>query len=132
MGATFGAAVALSSDGNTALDRRARRIANAVGGAAWVFTRLGIDVEPTGGKLVPTNGVREPNAQFGSSVALSADGNTALIGASDDEPARLARRTCSRGRAASGAVQQRLTGAGRDRRGFFGSASRWRPTARPA
>ena len=48
-------------------------------GAAWVFTRSGGTWTQQGAKL--TGGGETGNGSFGCSVALSADGNTALIGA---------------------------------------------------
>jgi IPT/TIG domain/FG-GAP repeat len=72
----FGYSVALSSDGNTALI--GGRIDNAEIGAAWVFTRSGSTWTQQGGKLTGANEVGP--GQFGYSVALSSDGNTALIG----------------------------------------------------
>jgi hypothetical protein len=81
-----GWSVALSADGNTALiggpgDTNNASVANA--GAAWVFTRSGSNWTPQGNKLVPTDPINP--ACFGGSVALSADGNTALIGGSCDD-----------------------------------------------
>jgi hypothetical protein len=73
--ANFGDCVALSADGNTALIGGPE---DGNDGAAWVFTRSGSTWTQQGSKLT---GTRVPvNALFGSSVALSADGNTALIG----------------------------------------------------
>ena len=71
----FGASVGLSASGETALiggwgDANAQ-------GAAWVFTRSGSTWAQQGKKLAPAGG----KAWFGWSVALSEDGNTALIGA---------------------------------------------------
>jgi hypothetical protein len=74
-GAGQGSSVALSADGNTAI----------VGGpdddqyigAAWVFTRSGVVWTQQGNKLVGTDAVG--GAGQGSSVALSADGNTAIV-----------------------------------------------------
>jgi FG-GAP repeat len=81
----FGSSVALSSDGNTALIGAERD--NGSVGAAWVFIREG-GVWTLQGKLThPTAGVtvhRIAPAQFGSGVALSSDGNTALIGGPGD------------------------------------------------
>ncbi len=77
----FGASVALSSEGTTALIGGWGD--NGQLGAAWVFTR-----EKDGStwtqqaKLVPTG--ETGKGQFGLSVALSADGSTALIGAPSD------------------------------------------------
>ena len=77
----FGASVALSADGNTALigapsdDFRV--------GAAWVFTRSGSSWSQQGSKL--TGSGERGEGEFGTAVALSADGNTALIGAIGDD-----------------------------------------------
>ena len=82
---SFGQAVSLSGDGNTALIGGS--FDNSTMGAAWVFTR------PTGGstwtqrtKIVP--GDEDPTPQqnapaaaaFGFAVDLSRDGTTALVG----------------------------------------------------
>jgi YVTN family beta-propeller protein len=83
-----GVSVALSADGNTALiggegDNGGNRNASQGGiGAVWVFTRIGTTWTQQGNKLVGSNAIG--NAQMGESVALSADGNTALIGGSSD------------------------------------------------
>src|SRR5262249_25651036 len=75
----FGASVALSADGNTALIGGSRDggINNSVG-AAWVFTRSGGVWTQQGPKL--TGGGETGAGFFGLSVDVSADGNTALIG----------------------------------------------------
>jgi len=75
-----GATVALSSDGSTALIGGFADNSNA--GAAWVFVRSGTTWTQQGNKLVGSGFVGTP--QLGTSVALSADGNTALIGGSYD------------------------------------------------
>jgi hypothetical protein len=77
----FGYSVALSADGNTALI--SGRSDNSSVGAAWAFTRTGGVWTQQGTKLTAsdeTGNAQFGNGQFGSSVALSADGNTALIG----------------------------------------------------
>lgn len=76
----FGWSVALSSDGNTALVGAYVKTVNgnAVQGAAFVFTRAG-SVWSQQQQLTAGDGAA--NDWFGSSVALSADGNTALVGA---------------------------------------------------
>jgi hypothetical protein len=83
----FGLSVALSADGNTALVGGPQDDPgeNGGAGAAWVFTRSGTTWAEQGPKLTPTGqadqgplGTIEDG--FGYSVALSADGNTALIG----------------------------------------------------
>ena len=72
----FGSSVALSSDGNTALIGADDD--NGQNGAAWVFTRTGATWAQQSSKLTPSD---ETGAgRFGISVALSSDGNTALIG----------------------------------------------------
>ncbi len=71
-----GWSVALSADGNTALIGGPSD--SGLAGAAWVFTRSGTTWTQQA-KLVGT-GASGP-AQRGYSVALSANGNTALIGA---------------------------------------------------
>ena len=48
-------------------------------GAAWVFTRSGSAWTQQGSKLTD-NGQGTDGPRFGHSVALSANGNTALIG----------------------------------------------------
>jgi len=72
----FGAAVALSSDGNTALIGAYGK-SNLRGGAD-VFTRSG-GVWTQQAELTPSDGVHY--GEFGVAVSLSSDGNTALIGA---------------------------------------------------
>ena len=76
----FGTSVALSADGNTALIGGPNDGANDGDGAAWIFTRSGSTWAQQGSKLTPDD-VKSDNFQvFGASVALSADGDTALIG----------------------------------------------------
>ena len=75
-----GWSVALSADGNTALVG-APFDANQAGGAR-VFTRSNGTWTQQGGKLLGTGAAA--NALQGYSVALSGDGNTALIGAYGD------------------------------------------------
>ena len=71
-----GQSVSMSSDGNTAIVGGS--IDNALAGAAWVYTRSGSTWTQQGSKLVGTGAVG--NARQGFSVALSADGNTAMVG----------------------------------------------------
>jgi hypothetical protein len=71
-----GASVSLSADGNTAIIGGPAD--NNRTGAAWVFTRSGTTWTPQGGKLAGSDA--SGSAQQGFSVALSGDGNTALIG----------------------------------------------------
>jgi hypothetical protein len=78
--ASQGWSVALSADGNTAIVGGNND--NGGAGAAWVFTRSGGVWTPQGNKLVGTDAVGA--AQQGFSVALSADGNTAIVGGNND------------------------------------------------
>jgi hypothetical protein len=71
-----GLAVSLSADGSTALV--GGFFDNSESGAAWVFTRSGGIWTQQGDKLVGTGALG--SAEQGQSVALSADGNTALVG----------------------------------------------------
>jgi hypothetical protein len=84
-----GMSVALSAHANTAI----------VGGwgaeAAWVFTRSGGSWTQQGKKLVGTGAVGK--ARQGMSVALSADGNTAIVGGwSDNSKTGASNTTASR------------------------------------
>jgi hypothetical protein len=72
----FGASVALSADGNTALIGAPHD--NGYFGAAWAFTRSGSTWAQQGEKR--TGGGESGEGAFGYSVALSAAGDTALIG----------------------------------------------------
>jgi hypothetical protein len=79
-----GLSVALSSDGNTAIIGGPGDNNNV--GAAWVFTRSGGVWTQQGSKLVGTGAVVVANipVEQGWSVALSGDGNTAIVGGVDD------------------------------------------------
>jgi len=83
--AAFGTAVALSGDGSTAIIGAPGD--NSKLGAALVFTRSGglwmEQAKLAGNDAVPTNGA----VNLGCSVALSGDGNTALVGGSKDNSA---------------------------------------------
>jgi len=83
VGAGQGWSVALSADGNTAILGGPNDNAPYYTGAAWVFTRSTSAVwSQQGSKLVATDAVA--NAWQGQSVALSADGNTAIVGGDND------------------------------------------------
>ncbi len=75
-----GYSVSLSADGNTAI--MGGYSDNSSTGAAWVFTRSGGVWAQQGTKLVGTGAVG--TAEQGSSVSLSADGNTAIVGGHTD------------------------------------------------
>ena len=77
-----GTSVAISADGTTAIV--GGRLDTGFRGAAWVYTRSGGVWSQQGSKLVGTGAVG--TAQLGWSVAISADGNTAIIGGPFDNP----------------------------------------------
>lgn len=77
---SFGESVALSADGDTALVGASSD--DSFTGAVWAFTREDGAWSEQGAKLTPSN--ENGNSEFGGSLALSGDGNTALIGASSD------------------------------------------------
>ena len=79
--ARFGSSVALSADGSTALVGGRRDSSDK--GAAWVFTRSGATWTQQADKL--TGSAANSGTQFGFSVALAANGSTALVGGRDDD-----------------------------------------------
>lgn len=88
-----GFSVCLSADGNTALV--GGEADNNLMGAAWVYYRSGDTWTQQGSKLVGTGAIPEVNGSYnsvfqGESVALSADGNTAIVGGSYDKPSGAA------------------------------------------
>ncbi len=119
----FGYGLALSSDGNTALisgrNDNARAGANFWAGAAWLFTRSGSAWTQQGPKLVGdcrTNCANQGTGEigegaFGSKVALSSDGNTALISASNDNNSAGAAWLFARSGSAWTQQGQKLTAA---------------------
>jgi hypothetical protein len=78
--ASQGYSVAVSTDGNTALV--GGYFDNSGVGATWVWTRSGGVWTQQGGKLVGSGAVGA--AIQGASVAISSDGNTAIVGGPDD------------------------------------------------
>jgi hypothetical protein len=76
-----GNSVAISADGNTLIV--GGYVDDSLTGAAWVFTRSGNAWSQQGPKLVGTGAVGA--AQQGSAVAISADGNTAIVGGFNDD-----------------------------------------------
>jgi hypothetical protein len=75
-----GSSVALSADGNTAIVGGYNDSYTV--GAAWVFVRSGAVWSQQAGKLV--GGDVQPPSYLGWSVALSGDGDTAVLGGPDD------------------------------------------------
>jgi uncharacterized protein (TIGR03437 family) len=83
-----GHSVALSADGNTAIVGGPNDNGNTstgFPGAAWVFTRSGNVWTQQGSKLFGTGAIG--NASQGTSVALSGDGKTAIVGGPVDNGA---------------------------------------------
>jgi hypothetical protein len=76
IGAEQGVSVSLSAHGNTAM-LGGHRDDNDVG-AGWVFTRAGGVWSQLGSKLVGSDAIGR--TLEGTSVALSGDGNTAIVG----------------------------------------------------
>lgn len=82
LGPQFGFSLAISADGRTALiGGPGDGAGSPKGGAAWVFTRAGSSWTQQGAKLT---GSDESQSRFGSRVALSGDGSTALVGGPAD------------------------------------------------
>ena len=75
-----GVSVGLSADGNTAIVGGGGD--NSSTGAAWIYTRNGGVWSQQGSKLVGLGAVGKPGHGF--SVALSGDGNTAIVGGLGD------------------------------------------------
>ncbi len=110
----LGYSVALSANGNTALLGAYGDEKQA--GTAWVFTRSG-EKWSLQARLAPTGEVGE--GHFGSSVALSANGNFALIGAPNDNSSLGAAWVFSRS-GEKWSQQAMLTGSGESGEGVFG------------
>jgi phosphodiesterase/alkaline phosphatase D-like protein len=118
----FGFSVALSADGNTALV--GAPTANGEAGAVWVFTRskAGAWTQP-GEKLTGSGEVGSGEVGkglFGSSVALSAEGNTAVIGGPGDNGGVGAAWVFTRLESGAWTQQEKLTGSGETGNGEFG------------
>jgi hypothetical protein len=106
--AAFGTSVALSADGNTAI--AGGRSDSAGAGAAWVFTRSGGVWTQQGPKL--TGNDVAGAAEQGTSVALSADGNTAIVGSPFDDNGAGAVRVFTRTGGVWSQEGPKLVGAG--------------------
>jgi hypothetical protein len=122
----FGYSVALSADGDTALI--GARYGSKDAGAAWVFTRSGSTWTQQGGKLIGTGHTGEGElahtgeGEFGESVALSADGDTALIGGPTDNAGKGAAWVFTRSGSTWTQQGEKLTGAGETGEGTFGES----------
>jgi FG-GAP repeat len=118
--AELGHSVALSDDGTTALAGGPRDAKSL--GAAWMFTREGTAWAQQGVKLLAAH--EAGHGQFGGSVALSGDGDTALIGARADHSFTNTGAAWAFSRTGSTWMQQgeKLTGAGETAGGEFASS----------
>ncbi|MGO8906637.1 MAG: hypothetical protein ACLQMH_13585 [Solirubrobacteraceae bacterium] len=112
---TFGSSVALSSDGDTALIGGGSEEGGA--GAAWVFTRAGATWAEQS-KLAGSGEIGEDD--FGHSVALSADGSTALIGGFGDNVGAGAAWVFTRTEATWSQQGVKLAGSDEIGEGYFG------------
>jgi hypothetical protein len=109
--------VALSSEGNTALI--GGDLDDSGVGAVWVFTRSGSTWTQQGGKLTGSGEIGK--GLFGYSVALSSDGDTALIGGIGDNGGAGAAWVFTRSGSTWTQQGEKLTGSGRDQaKGDFG------------
>jgi sugar lactone lactonase YvrE len=113
-GTTQVLSVALSAEGNTAVIGGK----STVGEAAWVFTRAGSTWSEQA-SLKPRDATGE--AQFGSSVALSADGNTALVGGNFDHNSQGAAWVFQRSGSAWAQQGAKLTASDEVGAGGFGA-----------
>jgi PKD repeat protein len=116
----FGMSVALSADGNTALIGAPDDYGYT--GAAWVFTRAGATWTQEGEKLVADDESEQEESRFGTSVALSADGDTALIGAPEDNGRQGAAWVFTRSDSTWTQQGAKLTGGGETGAGELGSS----------
>ena len=116
-GGRFGKSVALSADGSTALIGDPS--ANAQRGSAWVFALSGTSSTVQAQLMDPEAG---PFAHFGRSVALSGDGDTALIGAPGDSGYEGSAITYTRTGALWNRSPGELTGEGESGTARFGKS----------
>jgi hypothetical protein len=112
----FGVSVAVSADGST-LAVGAPRFN---GGRVWTFTRSGSSWSPIGGPL--TGAGEEGEGLLGQSVALSADGESILVGAPSDSEQRGAAWGFKRSGAGWEEQGTKLTGDSRSPEARFGSS----------
>ncbi len=118
-GCGFGRSLALSADGDTALVGSPR--ADGAAGVARVFSRAAGTTTWTETKTL-TAPVLAPGGRFGKSVALSADGHTALVGAPAERDAAGVAWVFTRPSAESSAwsTGERLTGGEESSEAHFG------------
>jgi IPT/TIG domain-containing protein/FG-GAP repeat protein len=126
----FGRSLALSADGNTAIvgnprESRVEPPSEPGGlstlrrnvGAAWVYTRVG-STWRMAARL--TGGEETGEGRFGKSVALSGDGQTALVGGPSDRGGQGSAWTFARAGEAWSQQGPKLTAGDEQGEGFFG------------
>ncbi len=113
----FGQTVALSSDGDTALV--GGNTSSGSEGAVWVFTRSGSTWTQQGPKLTGSEESGEYSG-FGDGLALSSDGNTALVGGDGDNSGVGAAWVFTRSGSTWTQQGSKLTGGGESGAGRFG------------
>jgi hypothetical protein len=113
-GSFTGFSVALSADGSTAL------FGGQNSGSTWVFTRTGATWTQQGGALIGSGNVG--SSEQGYSVALSADGNTALIGGPGDNSNQGAAWLFTRSATTWTQLGAKLVGSGDTGAAYQGSA----------
>lgn len=114
----FGCSVAVSDDGDTVIV--GGRFDDGGVGAAWVFTRSGSVWTQDGPKLTGTE--EEGDGQFGYSVALSAEGETAMVGGPRDDEGTGAAWVFTRSGAEWLGQGAKLTSQTTARENWFGSS----------
>jgi gliding motility-associated-like protein len=107
-GPELGCSVAISADGNTIFSGGSRD--NNFQGAAWVFTRSGGVWTQQGNKLLGSDVTG--GAEFGDAVSLSADGNTAIVAATEDNNYTGAMWVFTRSNGAWAQQGNKMTGSG--------------------
>jgi hypothetical protein len=117
-GLGFGDAIAVSGDGNTIVAGAAGD--NKGAGAGWVFTRSGSTWSQQGSKLTGSGEVGQ--AQVGSRLAISSDGNTVMLGGRFDNGLAGAAWVFRRSGLTWSQQGAKLTEAGEQGAGLFGSS----------
>jgi hypothetical protein len=127
--ASFGVSVALSSDGSIALIGAYHD--NSSVGAAWAFKRSETGKWSQQGFKLTGSGESGEGA-FGTAVALSADGRTALIGGWADEKQAGAAWEFTRPGGTWRQSGSKLVGKEQSNEAHSASAWHWQPTAKQA
>src|SRR5207249_2580585 len=111
----FGRSVALSADGRTAA---IAGIGDDTAGATWIFTRSGSAWTQQGPKLAANDEI--DTGSCGGGVALSANGDTALIGAENDNNSIGAAWIFTRAASSWRQSGRKLTAIGETGNAYFG------------